>query len=65
METQSVDNRGLVFGLDIGTRNVVGTVGYRDEDERFNVVAQYCKEHGTRAMLDGQISEKSGKQFKA
>ena len=57
METQSVDNRGLVFGLDIGTRNVVGTVGYRDEDERFNVVAQYCKEHGTRAMLDGQIHD--------
>ena len=30
----------LVFGLDIGTRNVVGTVGYKTENE-FVVVAQY------------------------
>jgi len=46
-----------VFGLDIGTRNVVGTVGYRTEDEVFTVVAQYIKEHETRAMLDGQIHD--------
>lgn len=46
-----------VFGLDIGTRNVVGTVGYRTEDEKFTVVAQYIKEHETRAMLDGQIHD--------
>ncbi len=45
-----------VFGLDIGTRNVVGTVGYK-EDEEFHVVAQYIKEHETRAMLDGQIHD--------
>ncbi|MBR6770257.1 MAG: rod shape-determining protein [Lachnospiraceae bacterium] len=46
----------LVFGLDIGTRSVVGTVGYRTE-ERFYVVAQRMKEHATRAMLDGQIHD--------
>ena len=46
-----------VFGLDIGTRNVVGTVGYRTEDEQFTVVAQYIKQHETRAMLDGQIHD--------
>ncbi len=46
-----------VFGLDIGTRNVVGTVGYRTEDEKFTVIAQYIKEHETRAMLDGQIHD--------
>ena len=57
MDTRREDNSGLVFGLDIGTRNVVGTVGYRDEKETFNVVAQYCKEHDTRAMLDGQIHD--------
>ena len=57
MDTRREDNRGLVFGLDIGTRNVVGTVGYRDENETFNVIAQYSKEHGTRAMLDGQIHD--------
>ena len=46
-----------VFGLDIGTRNVVGTVGYRTEDEKFTVIAQYIKEHETRAMVDGQIHD--------
>jgi cell division protein FtsA len=45
-----------VFGLDIGTRNVVGTVGYRDGKD-FRVVAQYMVEHDTRAMLDGQIHD--------
>lgn len=44
----------LVFGLDIGTRNVVGTVGYRIGKE-FIVLAQHMVEHDTRAMLDGQI----------
>jgi cell division protein FtsA len=46
-----------VFGLDIGTRNVVGTVGYRTEENEFIVVAQYIKQHETRAMLDGQIHD--------
>ncbi len=46
----------LVFGLDIGTRSVVGTVGYRS-GERFIVLAQRVKEHETRAMLDGQIHD--------
>lgn len=46
----------LVFGLDIGTRSVVGTVGYKKGDE-FVVVAQVSKEHVTRAMLDGQIHD--------
>ena len=46
----------LVFGLDIGTRSIVGTVGYKSGD-RFIVVAQRTKEHETRAMLDGQIHD--------
>ncbi len=46
----------LIFGLDIGTRSVVGTVGYR-VGEKFYVVSQSIKEHGTRAMLDGQIHD--------
>ena len=46
----------LVFGLDIGTRSIVGTVGYR-VGERFHVVTQSIREHGTRAMLDGQIHD--------
>ncbi|MFV0465300.1 MAG: cell division protein FtsA [Lachnospiraceae bacterium] len=46
----------LVFGLDIGTRNVVGIVGYRKSNE-FIVVAHHSIEHETRAMLDGQIHD--------
>nr|MCR5784544.1 rod shape-determining protein [Eubacterium sp.] len=47
----------IVFGLDIGTRNVVGTVGYKDEDEKFHVLAQHAIAHTSRAMLDGQIHD--------
>lgn len=46
----------LVFGLDIGTRSIVGTVGYR-VGEKFYVVAQSIREHDTRSMLDGQIHD--------
>ncbi len=46
----------LVFGLDIGTRSIVGTVGYRTGG-KFHVVTQSIREHGTRAMLDGQIHD--------
>lgn len=52
----AVEGRELVFGLDIGTRSIVGTVGYRD-GARFHIVAQREKEHETRAMLDGQIHD--------
>lgn len=52
MNTQN----GLVFGLDIGTRNVVGIVGCM-EHNRFKVSAMALKEHETRAMLDGQIHD--------
>lgn len=56
----------MVFGLDIGTRSIVGTVGYRSGDI-FYVVAQRIKEHETRAMLDGQIHDihKVGETIKA
>lgn len=51
------ENQGqMVFGLDIGTRSIVGTVGYL-EGVKFHVVAQCVKEHETRAMLDGQIHD--------
>lgn len=46
----------LVFGLDIGTRNVVGTVGYL-EHNRFKIVGMALREHDTRAMVDGQIHD--------
>lgn len=56
MNNARVFEQPLVFGLDIGTRNVVGTVGYQYEKE-FIVVAQCVMEHETRAMLDGQIHD--------
>ena len=46
----------LVFGLDIGTRSIVGTVGYQ-EGKQFHIVAQAVRFHDTRAMLDGQIHD--------
>ena len=46
----------LVFGLDIGTRSIVGTVGYK-EGKQFNIVAQSVIFHETRAMIDGQIHD--------
>lgn len=49
-------NDKLVFGLDIGTRSIVGSVGYMEKN-RFHVIAHYVKEHETRAMLDGQIHD--------
>ena len=50
MSDTSVFDQPLVFGLDIGTRNVVGTVGYKTENE-FVVVAQYMLEHETRVRF--------------
>ena len=53
---RSQREENVVFGLDIGTRSVVGTVGYM-MDDKFYVVAQRVKAHETRAMLDGQIHD--------
>lgn len=56
MEELKKYSEKLVFGLDIGTRSIVGTVGYLENDT-FIVLAQRVKEHETRAMLDGQIHD--------
>ena len=60
-EEKKVNMRGvpsdLVFGLDIGTRSVVGTVGYKAAGNNFVAVAQVSIEHETRAMMDGQIHD--------
>ncbi|MBQ4282859.1 MAG: rod shape-determining protein [Lachnospira sp.] len=52
----SVNKNKLVFGLDIGTRSIVGIVGYMDA-RKFVVTAMSVCEHETRAMLDGQIHD--------
>ena len=56
MATMTKYPEPLVFGLDIGTRSIVGTVGYNDKD-KFNVVAMAVKYHDTRSMIDGQIHD--------
>lgn len=56
MTTKAHNNDHYIFGLDIGTRSIVGVVGYKDE-QRFNVIAHHIIEHDTRAMIDGQIHD--------
>jgi cell division protein FtsA len=56
MNHLEIGGEEVVFGLDIGTRNVVGTIGYKDGDG-FVVIAQEIRKHKTRAMLDGQIHD--------
>lgn len=50
------EKNNLIFGLDIGTRTIIGIVGYKQED-KFVVVATKVIEHESRAMLDGQIHD--------
>ena len=54
-DLSSVKN-DLVFGLDIGTRSIVGVVGYL-EHNIFHIAAMAQAEHDTRSMLDGQIHD--------
>lgn len=56
MDTKKIPDQ-LVFGLDIGTRSIVGTVGYKPNADNFVVVAQSIRYHETRAMMDGQIHD--------
>ena len=56
MASLEQQDQKVVYGLDIGTRSVVGTVGYMNDD-KFNVIAQAIEKHETRAMLDGQIHD--------
>lgn len=46
----------IIFGLDIGTRTVIGLVGYKKEEE-FYILASKLIEHESRAMIDGQIHD--------
>lgn len=46
----------LIFGLDIGTRTVIGTLGYM-KDKKWHVKHHICMEHEERAMLDGQVHD--------
>jgi len=56
MKSIPLDKQNIIFSLDIGTRNVVGTVAEKNEDTY--IVHDYeIMEHPDRAMLDGQIHD--------
>ncbi|NLL95758.1 MAG: cell division protein FtsA [Clostridiaceae bacterium] len=46
----------IIFALDIGTRTIIGLVGYQN-DNHFFVQAAEMIVHDSRAMLDGQIHD--------
>jgi cell division protein FtsA len=48
--------RDLLFSLDIGTRTVVGIVGFHD-GQKFRIQAFDVEEHKERAMYDGQVHD--------
>ncbi len=54
MAEYKVQEKNLIFALDIGTRSVVGVVG-KAEDGRFKVLDIEVAEHAQRSMIDGQI----------
>lgn len=49
-------DKNLIFGLDIGTRTVIGNVGYI-ENNKWTMVECVCMAHEDRAMIDGQIHD--------
>lgn len=53
---ESLKEKDIIFALDIGTRNVVGVIGY-EEREKLNIVESCTLQHKTRAMMDGQIHD--------
>jgi len=46
----------MLFSLDIGTRTVVGIVGFHD-GQKFKIQAFEVEEHKERAMYDGQVHD--------
>lgn len=51
-----MDDRKIIFALDIGTRSVVGIVGAL-KDGNFNILDYEQEFHEKRAMRDGQIED--------
>ncbi len=48
----------MLFGLDIGTRTLVGILAEYDEETESIIIKHFAEvEHENRAMLDGQIHD--------
>ena len=56
MADMKVQDKDLIFALDIGTRSIVGVVG-RPVGDRLKVLDVELAEHSKRAMMDGQIDD--------
>jgi cell division protein FtsA len=56
VEITSINQKDIIFALDIGTRSIIGTVGMV-RDKKFYVVEENSIEHEQRAMIDGQIHD--------
>lgn len=56
MNANSMTQENYVFALDIGTRSIIGIVGWQ-EDDLFHVADTQMREHPRRAMIDGQIDD--------
>ena len=54
MAEYKAQEQDMIFALDIGTRSIVGVVG-RPVGGRLKVLDIEMAEHGSWAMLDGQI----------
>lgn len=52
----SLDEQSPIFALDIGTRSVVGII-LKERENGYEIIDIEFKEHGNRAMLDGQIHD--------
>lgn len=55
-KSQSLTPQNTVFALDIGTRSIIGMVGFV-ENGKVNIIAVEKAEHTKRAMVDGQIED--------
>ena len=54
-----MENKNIIFALDIGTRSIIGVV-CTQEDEKLNIIASEIIEHEKRTMYDGQIHDIDG-----
>ena len=53
-EEYPMQEKELIYALDIGTRSVIGMLG-RQENGRVHILAVEKQPHERRSMLDGQI----------
>ncbi|NYE57832.1 cell division protein FtsA [Carboxydothermus ferrireducens] len=52
-----MDEKNIIFALDIGTRTVIGVVAEVLEDGKIKILKETLREHNERSMLDGQIHD--------